>query len=110
VTIAEEPQLFGARADYVAGVTLSHVQKDRDLWRCDVVVQVHNKQPLMRLTICSLDKEQLHTVTGRMVPLMMRTGSLSPSLARRSLWALHNALGSMGFEVQLANCGQDPKG
>lgn len=110
MTISHEPQLFGAQADFVEAATLSHCHIEGDRWRTDVVVSVHNRREMMRLTIWSINGPQLHNATGRLVPVMMRTGTMSPSLARRTLWALHNTFGEMGFEVSIAHCGRDPKG
>lgn len=103
-----EEQLFGAPLGDVNGVTLGITKYDGGRWGVGISVHPLNRKGLLTLQVTATEEQGIAQVIGAMVPLMSRANHLSVTLARRTLWALHNRLGAAGFEVEVRNCGHDP--
>jgi hypothetical protein len=105
----EEPQLFGAPADYVSGTSLSIGTGKLDLHSVVFHGHVNNRKNPMVLRVYVPREQGVQPVIGRMTPILMRTQHLSPSLMRRTLWAIYNTLLGEGYDVELKGCSTEPR-
>lgn len=105
----QEEQLFGAPPGdcRAASISISKGAGGRHL----VTLYVHpvNRKDLLVLDVTATEEQGINTVLGAMVPFLMRASTSSVNFARRTMWAIHNRLGSMGYEVRIEHCGREPK-
>lgn len=106
--IIEAEQLFGAPPGKTKGVTLQITAFDRGAWGVWIMVHPINRQKALNLRVTCTEEQGIGTVVGALIPLLNRSSNLSVNFARRSLWAVHNRLGMMGYEVQIDGCGREP--
>ncbi len=104
----EEPQLFGAPADWVNRITLTITLTKNGLRSVTLYGHVNNKKATMSLIVLIPEGVALSPVTGRMMTLIQRAEHTSPSLMRRTFWAMYGGLGNEGYEVSLDGCGKEP--
>lgn len=105
----QEEQLFGAPPGACNAASINTYDYGGN--RVGVVIVLHpiNRKGLLSLRVTVTGDQGLNTVIGAMIPLMHRGPSVGVNFARRALWAMHNRLGAMGYEVEIKNCGREPK-
>jgi hypothetical protein len=105
----EEPQLFGAPADWVSGMTISTNLSPDGLRSVNLTGFVNNRHKPMWVSVFVEREGSLSPVIGKMMGLIIRCEHLSPSLMRRTFWAYYNALAAEGYAVDIRNCGTEPR-
>ena len=106
--IIEEPKLFGAKADWIAGVTLGISLSQDHFHVVTLAGRVNNRRDPMTLVVIVDRVASVAHVVGQIVPVMLRGQHMDPALLRRWLWSLHSGLGAEGYEVALKGCGKNP--
>jgi hypothetical protein len=104
----DEPVLFGAPPGKVSAMSMQISSFEEGRWGVTLMVHQKNRKPLMTLYVVCQPEQGVAQVLGAMAPMLHRADHLGVSLARRTLWALHNRLGTAGYEVSLRNCGTEP--
>lgn len=104
----DEPQLFGAPPGDARATSLSITKSTTGHSLVTLYVHPENRRDLLTLDVTVAPGQGLSTVIGAMMPLLHRTDNLSVKFARRSMWAMHNRLGAMGYEVRIEHCGKCP--
>lgn len=105
----QEEQLFGAPPGDCKAATLSIVNYEGNRTGVSLLVHPINRRDLLELDVTCTEEQGISTVVGAMVPLVMRANRSSVNFCRRSMWAIHNRLGAMGYEVRIRHCGTEPK-
>lgn len=105
----QDEQLFGAPPGIIEGITFAV-----GLGTCElksVIFYGHTamRNKPMQVSVMTRHVEDLSTIVGKFTPLLLRSGGMSTNHLRRTLWAIHNALGRLGYEVSIDNCGREPK-
>lgn len=105
----QDEQLFGAPPGDLVGVTLG--VSFHDTGSVTVVLHGHTvmRQKLMTLRVRHDDKANTSSIIGALTPILVRASGMTAAGMRRHLWAAHNRLGRLGFEVSIENCGREPK-
>lgn len=106
--IEDEPQLFGAPPGDTRAASLHITKSTTGRMRVSLMVHQVNRKDLLTLDVTVGQDQGLGTVIGALTPLLHRMDNLSVKFARRSLWAVHNRLGAMGYEVRIEHCGKCP--
>ncbi len=105
----EEPQLFGASADWVASVTLCVSLNPKSWHVVSLTGRVHNRRDPMSLVVVVANDQHVSSVVGHFLPICVRAQHVSPSLLRRTFWALNNRLCEEGWDCAIKACGQQPR-
>lgn len=104
----EDQQLFGAPLGDLSGVSLQITFCEG---RVSVVLHGHavNRSAMPTLYVRSSNKDDTNTIVGALSPILLRCKAMNVANVRRHMWASHNRLGREGFEVEIKNCGREPK-